>query len=251
MRYIGGMDSPPVRLPHLDAAFNGIRRSVLEATTRLLGDTILLTDEDWAQRTILPEWTRSHVAAHLFENARGFMRILDALLMGSPRPCGMYESESGRRSAIERGAGLSPLELQIQLDTTAGQLEEMLDRLTTDDLDAGVLLRPGLRVAARHVPLARLREVIVHHLDLGTGFCLSSVPADTIDWVLEWQCWWLAGRDDLPALRVESTHGLRATIGAPGTPLVVKGTPVDLLSWLTRRHTPDALADAPAIAALT
>ena len=41
-----------------------LRRLVRTATQRLLGDTILVTDDQWRAPSRLPDWTRGHVATH-------------------------------------------------------------------------------------------------------------------------------------------------------------------------------------------
>mgnify|MGYP003622708592 CR=1 FL=1 len=51
------------------APLETLRKRVQEATQRLLGDTIGISDDDWNGPSGLPGWSRAHVAAHLAANA--------------------------------------------------------------------------------------------------------------------------------------------------------------------------------------
>lgn len=220
-----------------------MRRCLLEATTRLLGDTIRLSDHDWAAPTRLPGWTRSHVAAHLVEHAIRCRESLEALRLdgeGANPP-----DAAARRAAVERGATLGSLELQIQLDTSAGQLEREFDLLTPETLDAQVRLTRERPATARLAPLARLREIMIHHRDLDVGFDFDSAPPGTPDWVLEWECHWLRGDERWPALRVQTDAGRTHMAGRRGTPTTVRGTAAALLGWITRGD--PAIPGAPEI----
>ncbi|HEX5383496.1 MAG TPA: maleylpyruvate isomerase N-terminal domain-containing protein, partial [Propionibacteriaceae bacterium] len=52
-----------------------LRSLVRTATQRLLGDTILVTDEQWRAPSRLPEWTRGHVATHIARHADAICRL--------------------------------------------------------------------------------------------------------------------------------------------------------------------------------
>ena len=83
----------------------------------------------------------------------------------------MYASPEQRAAEIEAGAGRTGLELQIDLDTSAGRLDQAFEALDEADAwDAVVELRGGLQVPARLLPLARLLEVVIHHVDLDIGY---------------------------------------------------------------------------------
>src|SRR5512132_902945 len=93
-----------------------VRGLVSTATQRLLGDTILVADEQWRAPSRLPDWTRGHVATHIARHADGLYRLTEWALTGERRD--MYPSPEHRASEIEAGAGRSGLELQIDLDTS-------------------------------------------------------------------------------------------------------------------------------------
>lgn len=217
-----------------EAAGNAVEELVLgairEHTHLLLGTTISFSDEDWAAPSRLAGWTRSHVAAHLAENARGLLRVVQGLRMD--RPVRMYDSESDRARAIERGALADGLSLQIDLDTTAGQLQEEMAALIGDD--RAVQLRAGYQIPARKIPVARLYEVVLHTFDLHPDDDDLHASPEVSTTLLEFKAERLGRRADLPALLVESHEGFHARLGSEGPPTVVSGPASDLVAWLAR-----------------
>lgn len=211
-----------------------LRGLVTAATQRLLGDTINVTDEQWRQPSILPGWTRGHVATHIARQADGLWRLTEWARTGERQE--MYLSPEQRESDIDDGAGRSGLELQIDLDTSAGRLEVGFESLTERHAwDAEVELRGGMRVPARLLPLARLLEVVIHHVDLDVGFGVEDIDGPTAEWLLEWCSLRLRHRDEFPKLELHSESGFTITVGSSGPPTRIDGTSADLLGWLTKR----------------
>ena len=121
-----------------------LRGLVTTATQRLLGDTISVSDEDWRAPSRLPEWSRGHVATHLARQADGIVRLTEWARTGERQD--MYASAEQRAADIEEGSGRSGLELQIDLDTSAGRLGNAFDALDEAEAwDAVVELRGGIR----------------------------------------------------------------------------------------------------------
>lgn len=219
--------------PVLSGTVQQIRTRALEATSRLLGDTIAVSDAEWQQPSALPWWTRAHVATHLARNADGLRTVVAAASSGHPRM--MYDSPEKRDSDIERGSLRAGLDIQIDLDTSAGRLSELLDQLPDGEPDPVVELVPGERVRLGLMPLVRLNEVVLHHADLLLGFTIEQVPPDVARWLLEWRCHVLSGQAAWPALLITSESGLTARIGSAGTPSTIHGTDNQLLGWLVGR----------------
>lgn len=217
-----------------DAPEGAVGETVLEAvrehTHLLLGTTIGYSDEDWALPSRLPGWSRSHVAAHLVENARGLLRVTRGLAMG--RSVRMYQSEAERVRAIELGALADGLSLQIDLDTTAGELHEELPGLLDDARD--VQLRAGYALPAHQIPLARLYEVALHTFDLNPADDDLHLSPDVAQALLHFKCERLGRRADLPPLLVEAEGLASARLGADGEPTRVSGPAAPLLAWLAR-----------------
>ncbi|WP_420175706.1 maleylpyruvate isomerase family mycothiol-dependent enzyme [Luteococcus sp. OSA5] len=221
------------RMP-VSATLSLLRRRKLEATQALLGDTIAIADDDWHGPSRLAGWTRAHVATHLARNADGLRRVVEGVL--EQRPVHMYADEQTRLRDLELGSRRDALDLQIDLDTSAGQLNYAFDHLEEAGITDVVEVRPGFRMPAQHLVVARLNEVVLHRIDLAHGFQATDVDADLAHWLLEWNCRRISDRPDFPAIQVSSTSGLTARLGTPhGEPTVVRGSDAGLLGWLTSR----------------
>lgn len=220
-----------------------LRGLVRTATQRLLGDTILVTDEQWRGASRLPEWTRGHVATHIARQADGLVRLTHWARTGERQD--MYPSSEHRANEIESGAGRSGLDLQIDLDTSAGRLGSAFDELDAAEAwDAVVEMRGGLKVPARLLPLARLLEVVIHHVDADIGYEIADIDTQTADWLLEWCAFRLQDREDFPKLELTSDSGLTAAVGTVGEPVAVSGSSAYLLGWLLGRIDDSAVTGA-------
>jgi maleylpyruvate isomerase len=211
-----------------------LRGLVTTATQRLLGDTISVSDEDWRGPSRLPEWSRGHVATHLARHADGIVRLTEWARTGERQD--MYASADQRAAQIEEGAARTGLELQIDLDTSAGRLGNAFDVLDEAEAwDAVVELRSGVKVPARLLPLTRLLEVVVHHVDLDIGFEFDDIETTTAEWLLEWCAFRLRARDDFPRLELASESGFTIALGNAGEPIAISGTSANLLGWVMGR----------------
>jgi maleylpyruvate isomerase len=184
------------------------------AHARLLTTVATITEEQVGSPSLLPGWTIGHVVAHLARNADGHTRRLEAALRGEDVL--RYPGGSAQRSAdISEGAERPPAELVEDLRASQVRLE-----LAWDKNVAANWPHPQFRGndewPASASPMRRLREVEMHHVDLGLGYApsdwspeyvawelpmlLASVPdrvqrpEDSIDLVV-----WLAGRGPFPS----------------------------------------------------
>ena len=224
--------------PSPEARLTELRGFVVTATQRLLGDTIVVSDADWAAPSRLPGWTRAHVASHLARQSDAVGRLVDGIVTGEAQP--MYPSPEARTAEIETGAGRTGLELQTDLDTSAERLTEAFERLDHVALagvgwSSEVELRGGLVVPARLLPLARLLEVVVHHVDLDVGAEIDAVDPVVAEWLIEWVAFRARLRDEFPRVELHADSGLVTTVGSVGEAVVVTGPAPALLGWLTRR----------------
>src|SRR3954462_11213412 len=177
-----------------------IRGLLAAATHRLLGDTISVTDDDGRASRRPPGWSRGHVASHIARQADALGRLVAWARTGERQL--MYASDEQRDAEIDAGSGRSGLELQIDLDTSAGRLAEAFDSLdessswdNVGELRGGeqtaapalpLAPRGGKQTAPRALPLARLGEVVLHHVDLDIGFAIGDVEPAVAGWLLEW-----------------------------------------------------------------
>ena len=234
--------------PSPDAQLADLRGLVARSTQQLLGATIAVTDEQWAAPSRLPRWSRAHVATHLARQADGFTRLVEGAEAGTR--AAMYASPEARDADIETGARRSGLELQTDLDTSAGRLTEAFERLdrvdphAADAGDAGaaergwaasVELRGGLVVPARLLPLGRLFEVALHLVDLDVGHEVEQLEEPVAEWLIEWFAFRARARDEFPRVELRATSGFTGEVGSVGPPVVVRGPAPALLGWLTGR----------------
>lgn len=205
-----------------------VHRWTAEATQRLLGYTIGISDPAWHEASPLPGWSRAHVATHLARNADRLREVVEAAVAGRPQP--PAPTREVRLAALEEGADRGGLELQIDLDTSAGALQQAIDKVT--DWNAPIRLH-GAALTLAAVPLVRLHEVVIHHLDLDCGFGPDAIEPAAAAWLLRWVLDLLADAG-LPALRIEG-DSLVADLGSGDDRLTVSGSDARLWAWLSGR----------------
>lgn len=220
-------------------AFPEVLEAIRTQTTRLLGTTIEFGEDDWAAPTVLPGWTRSHVAAHLVEQATRLTKALNAEAEHE------RESDPSRlRCQWERQAIEDGLALQTRLDESAAQLQDALARL--EHRDETVRIADGWHVHASLVPAMRLRELVVHHFDL-IGHAAFDVPNSVLLTIAEFET--LHPRNaELPPVLLVSDEGFSARIGADSEDTTtVIGPLADLCLWLARGIASDHISGASAV----
>ncbi len=180
---------------------------------RLLGTIATVTDLQVSSPSLLPGWTVGHVVAHLARNADGHTRRLEAALRGEDLP--RYPGGSAQRNAdISQGSTRPPAELLEDLRASQVRLELAWEQSAASNWPHPEF-RAGDQWPTTASPVRRLREVEMHHVDLGLGYkpsdwspeyvawelpmLLASVPErvqrpeDSVDLVV-----WLAGRGRAP-----------------------------------------------------
>jgi len=164
-------DEPTDLRASLDAALAELNA----ATGRLLASAGKLTDSALAAPSRLPGWTRGHVIAHLARNADAMTRLLVGLAEGED--VAMYASAAGRDHDIEVGAGRPAAEQLADLETSAAGFATAARALPESVLDGLVYVGLGrIPVRGADAPLLRVREVQIHHVDLGVGFAPDDWP---------------------------------------------------------------------------
>lgn len=214
-----------------------IRKCKLEATSALLGDTISLSDEQWQSPSRLPGWTRAHVAAHLSRNADAFSQVLEGLMAGG-RPS-LYVSPAERRWPIERDSMRSGLDQQIDLDTSFGRLNARLNEVLALADDHALKTDCTLWHRINTIPLARLSETIIHHIDLDTGFEIFDINEPLASLLLSWHAA-RAAHADGAVVELHTEAGDHYQVRSLAGPAQLTGSPAQLLGWLTGRLLPQA-----------
>jgi len=143
------------------------------ATDRLLLTVDALTEHDLRGQSLLPGRTRAHVLTHLARNADGLANLAEAARTGEDRP--MYAGGRGGRDAdIEAGAPRHVGDVRLDLAESAERLLEAFAGFPEDGLGREVTLTSGATAYGWEIPLLRVREVQIHHVDLDLGY----TPAD-------------------------------------------------------------------------
>ncbi|MFF7143181.1 maleylpyruvate isomerase N-terminal domain-containing protein [Streptomyces nodosus] len=136
--------------------------------TELMLDAIAGLDvSGFSAPSVLPEWTRGHLVAHVAANADALCNLVHWAATGEETP--MYASAEERAAGIAKGPTLSADELRSWLTGSAHRLAEGLDGLTDEQWQHKVVTAQGRTVPATELPWMRAREVCVHAVDLGTG----------------------------------------------------------------------------------
>jgi maleylpyruvate isomerase len=152
-----------------------------DAHHRLLRRLDGITDDTVVRPSRLPGWTVGHVVTHLARNADAHARRVAGALRGEDVP--KYDRGATQRAdEIEAGADRPPSVLLDDLTRSVTRLDAVLAEARAADWPYGYFLGGDYGVAA--CPAHRLREVEVHHVDLGLGYTPDDWPAEYVAWDL-------------------------------------------------------------------
>lgn len=208
-----------------------------DASARLIRTVDGFTDDDWGAPTLLPGWTRAHVVAHLALNSEGLVAALGGVVAGEP--VSMYSSQEGRDGDIEELAGAEPAELRDRMLAGVTEFDDAAAAVPEDRWGTSIERTPGSDrtfVAAATLGM-RLREVEIHHADLGTGYPHREWPTAFSAQVLDAMTKRGAVREPFTAAPTDLDGTWTFGQGGP----TVSGSAADLAWWLTGRGTGDGL----------
>ncbi len=218
--------------------------ALADATNRLIRTVDGMTDEQYAERSLLPGWTRAHVVAHLALNAEGLGGAVHGVTLGEPTP--MYASNEARDADIEEVAALPPGQLRDRLLASAGLFADAVAHLSEDGWAGEIERVPGgMRLKVSSIPARRRTEVEIHHADLGLAYTAADWPGDFCAAFIPVMAARLADRDE--GFTVLATDLDRSWDVAGGGQEIL-GTGGDLGWWLSGRGGQDRLSgDVPEI----
>jgi len=201
--------------------FADARDWMAQGTGLLLEAVSTLDETSFTDPTLLPGWTRKHLAAHVAANADAVGNLVRWAATGIETP--MYSSADERAAGIAKGPAMTADELLSWLRSSAETLAEAMDRLTDDAWQHEVVTAQGRTVPASETPWMRAREVCVHAVDLDLGIGFADLPSD---------------------FNRELGEEIRAKRGLEALPAEVVGAPLpEVTAWLAGR--PHAIAGAP------
>jgi maleylpyruvate isomerase len=189
------------------------------AHVRLMATVADVTDDQVRSASRLPGWTIGHVLTHLARNADGHSRRLDAALRGEDVP--RYPGGSAQRSSeIDAGAPRPAADITADLMTSQRRLDLAWERHAAADWPHREL-RGDDQWPTTASPARRLREVEMHHVDLGLGYEPSDWPGDYVAWELPGL---LA---TVPSRLQSNTHAYALVVWLSGRGLVPAGIQLD------------------------
>ncbi|PZG16616.1 hypothetical protein C1I98_38915, partial [Spongiactinospora gelatinilytica] len=154
---------------------------------------------DLTAPSLLPGWTRAHVAGHLAGSADALGRLLTGARTGVEAP--MYTSDESRAADIERRAATqTPKELYDETVASGKRFAEEFAALPESAWSTRIRHRTGIVFAASDIPWLRAREAWIHSVDLDTGIGFDAFPADFVDALLDDVSRDLARHDGCPAV---------------------------------------------------
>lgn len=232
-------DLPPEsdRLDDLrDPAQYGHALHVLTDETDRLMDTVKALDDAAVREPSLCEgWDRAMLLTHVARNADALHNLVTTVATGEVVP--MYPSEESRDEGIRAGAGRSAADVEADVETSADRFLDAFVALPAGH-DVTVGLRKGATLPSYEIGLMRTYEVLLHHLDLGTGYDLDRCDAALLHRVLTEGCRRTTARGGRPTT-LRDASGTEWRIGDGGP--VVEGTRGALAAWVAGRADGSAL----------
>ncbi len=202
-----------------------------EATGRFVTAVRGLSQVGLSAPSALPGWSRGHVVAHVARNADALANLAEWAATGVKTP--MYLSKEAKFAAIETD-GVRPLEDQlVDLEATAQRLSVRLTELPHAADEAVLKMITGAEVEGWELPLLRIREVEIHHVDLALDYDVQSWTDEFSVRTLDQVSPGFAARGDVPFARLVAAGGRSWTVG-PGLDSLTGRLP-KLLGWLLGR----------------
>jgi maleylpyruvate isomerase len=206
------------------------------ATRRLVRTVDGLPEHAYAEPSLLPDWTRGHVVAHLALNAEGLAGALRGLTEGRSAP--MYPSQEARDSDIAALGKAAPEVIRSRLLGGTTDFASAVTAVPEEAWGVDVERTPGGRTFKAGAILGmRHREVEIHHADLGLGYTHADWPQQFAVRLLEA----MAERKRPAPFSVHALDLGRTWHLGNGGP-TVSGTAAELGWWLTGRGDGAALS---------
>ncbi|GII41756.1 maleylpyruvate isomerase family mycothiol-dependent enzyme [Planotetraspora phitsanulokensis] len=227
------------------SAVEELQTELAESTSRLLATAARLTDDDVRAPSLLPGWTRGHVLTHLARNADSHVNLLTWARTGVRTP--QYSGQGVRETEIEAGAVRPVKELLADLEDSADRLREAVEGMPSEAWSATVSgIRPPEH-PAWYIPARRLRELEIHHVDLGAGYGWADWPDTYVRRELhDTMASWPRGEGPVSEIVARWEDGGQARVWhGLGRGPAVHGSPRELVAWLTGRASGEGLTVEP------
>lgn len=215
-----------------------------DETARLLATIDAFRGRDLSEPSTLPDWSLAQLLTHIARNADALCNLLRWASTGVETP--MYSSPQQRDDDINRGALRPDATIVDDVSSAAERFAVAAASMSREDGHRLVTTAQGRTIPASEIGWLRLREVVVHHVDLGATF--EDVDDVLVGALLNEVAAVLQTRRQWQSAAIEATDSPFAVV-ASGP--VIKGTSAQLLGWLTGRSHGDDLVvcsgDLPAL----
>lgn len=173
-----------------------------------------LADEAFTEPSLLPDWSRAHVVAHVARNAEALGNLLTWARTGVETP--MYPSREKRNADIEESAKQRPTELRADVAAATRRLSEQVNEMPTESWAFRLSDGRGMDRTAAQVPWLRTREVWIHAVDLAAGATFDAVPADLSTELIKDIAAGLSAQPDCPSIRLSASENPSEEIALGG-----------------------------------
>jgi maleylpyruvate isomerase len=217
-----------------------------DASSRVVRTVDGFHGDDWRVPSLLPGWTRAHVVAHLALNAEGMARALRGVVADHTDDGRgtMYDSDEQRDRDIADLATADPAEIRGRLMAGTTTLYDAIAAVPEEQWETRIERTPGgrrLRVDA--LPGMRLRELEIHHVDLGAGYATSDWSVAFAELLIDSMAKRLEPERSFEVRPLDSRRTWVLGSGESEYPVaVVTGPAADLGWWLTGRPAPDTVS---------
>jgi maleylpyruvate isomerase len=220
----------------------GLAEDLDDATARLLRTADGLTDASAASR--LPGWTVGHVLTHIARNADGLANLLTWARTGVVTP--QYASWEARAADIETGAPRPMPEQVADLTAACERFAAEVEAMPAEAWTHTVQPTVGPEMHAAQVMWSRLREVEIHHVDIGAGYGPADWSEAFTVRMMHMLVKDMADRSDAPRVRLQIPEighdlSLGPSTPSPSSPSSPDGSPVvsgpawAVVAWLIGR----------------
>jgi maleylpyruvate isomerase len=203
------------------------------STDRLLATVDQLDDPALREPSMLPDWTRGHVLTHVARNADGLANLVVGARTGEPRE--MYAGgREGRAAEIAAGADRHIGDIRLDVADSADRLLEAFADFPDEALGREVTMTSGASMYGWEIPVVRVREVEIHHVDVAAGYTPADWGPQFAVRTLDQLAPLFRDSRDCPVSTLVATDGKGRWQVAAGGP-ELEGTSVDLVAWLVGR----------------
>ncbi len=221
------------------AALRAALDEMAASTDRLLATVDGLDDAALRAPSRLPGWTRAHVLTHVARNADGLVNLTTWARTGEETP--MYAGgQAGRAAEIEAGVDRHIGDVRLDISDSAERLLGAFADFPDEGLTRELVFGAGTAVFGWEIPLIRIREIEIHHVDVDAGYTPAHWSEEFANRTLDQLAPFFRDERDMPVGRLTASDSDRTWEVAAAGPALTGPTNA-LLAWLTGRSSGDGL----------